>query len=91
MIGYYVYFQIYVHCWKSVDIKASSSKLEKFQHNLTLLNTDYNCAVLFLSQLYRLFIYASKYIFSWTTIVKPNQNFLISSKKTEFSELPSGC
>ena len=60
MIGYYVYFQIYVHCWKSVDIKASSSKLEKFQHNLTLSNTDYNCAVLFLSQLYRLFIYASK-------------------------------
>ena len=33
-------------------------------------------------------MYASKYILSQTTIVKPNQNLLISSKKTEFTELP---
>ena len=37
---------------------------------------------------YWLFMYASKYIFSQTTIVKFSQNFLIS-KKTEFTEFPT--
>ena len=44
--------------------EASLSKLEKFQHSLALLNIKYNCAVLFWSQLYWVFIYDSKYIFS---------------------------
>ena len=37
--------------------------LKKMQHSLVLPNIKYNCVVLFLSQLYWLFIYASKYIF----------------------------
>ena len=51
----------------------------------------YNCVVLLLSQLYWLFIYASKDIFSQTTIVKLSQNWLISLKLSEFTELPTGC
>ena len=43
---------------------TSLSKLEKFQHSLALPNIKYNCAVLFWSQLYWVFIYDSKYIFS---------------------------
>ena len=38
--------------------------LEKFQQSLALPNIKYNCAVLFLCQMYWLFVYASKYIFS---------------------------
>ena len=37
--------------------------LEKIQCSFSLPNIKYNCVVLFLSQLYWLFIYASKYIF----------------------------
>ena len=37
--------------------------MEKFQCSLALLNIKYNCALSFWSQLHRLFIYASKYIF----------------------------
>ena len=37
-------------------------------------------SVLFLSQLYRLYIYASQYIFSWTTVIIPSQNCLTCSK-----------
>ena len=40
--------------------------------------------------LFWLFMYASKYIFSQTTIVKLSQNFLIPSNKTEFTEHPTG-
>ena len=29
-------------------------------------------------------------IFSWTTILKPRQNFLISPKRQKFTELPAG-
>ena len=36
--------------------------LEQFQCTWVLPNIKYNCAILFLSQLYWLFIYASKYI-----------------------------
>ena len=35
--------------------------MENFQHSSALLNIKYNCVVLFLSQLYLLLIYASKY------------------------------
>ena len=53
----------------------------KFQRSLALPNVKYNCAVLFLKEKYWLFIYAQKYIFIKTTIVKPSQNFLISSQR----------
>ena len=36
--------------------------MENFQCSLALPNTKYNCVVLFLSQLYLLFINATKYI-----------------------------
>ena len=36
-------------------------------------------------------MYASKDIFSQTTIVKSKQKFLTSSKKVEFTEVPAGC
>ena len=52
--------------------EASPSKLKKFQHSLVLPNTKYNCTISFWSQLYWLFIYASKYIF-------PYKNFLIDA------------
>ena len=35
--------------------------MENFQHSSAHPNIKYNCVVLFLNQLYRLFIYASKY------------------------------
>ena len=36
-------------------------------------------------------MYASKYIFLQITVVKPSQSFLIALKKTELTELPTGC
>ena len=39
---------IHIHYWKSVHIRASRSKLEKFHHRSILLSIKYNCAVLFL-------------------------------------------
>ena len=41
--------------------EASFGKLEKFQCSSALPNLKYNCAVLFLKEIYWLFIYASKY------------------------------
>ena len=41
--------------------ETSLDKLEKFQLSLALPNLKYNCAVLFLKEMYLLFIYASKY------------------------------
>ena len=41
--------------------ESSLGILEKSQRSLVLPNIKYNCVVLFLSQLYWLFIYASKY------------------------------
>ena len=35
-------------------------------------------------------MYASKYVFPLTSIIKPSQKFLIS-KKAEFTERPAGC
>ena len=46
--------------WKS---EPSLGILEKIQSSLVLPYIKYNCVVLFLSQLYWLFIYGSKYIF----------------------------
>ena len=40
------------------------SKLEKFQCSSDLPNIKYNCALLFWSKLYWVFIYDLKYIFS---------------------------
>ena len=53
----------HVQCWNLWISEASLSKLEKLQHSLALPNIKYNCAILFWSQLYWLFIYASKYNF----------------------------
>ena len=50
--------------------------MEKFQRSSALLNIKYYFVVLFLSQLYLLFIYNSKYIFSQITIVKPSESFV---------------
>ena len=44
--------------------ETSLSKLEKFQCSSDLPNIKYNCALLFWSQLYWVFIYDLKYIFS---------------------------
>ena len=44
--------------------EASLSKLEKFQCSSALPNIKYNCAILFLCEMYWSFVYASKYIFS---------------------------
>ena len=44
--------------------KPSLSILEKFQCSLALPNIKYNCAILFLYEMYRSFVYALKYIFS---------------------------
>ena len=43
----------------------------KFQHRLALPIIKYKCAVLLMRQMHHLFIYASKFILSRTTIVKP--------------------
>ena len=43
--------------------EPSLGKLKKFQRSSALPNIKCNCVVLFLGQLYCLFIYASKYIF----------------------------
>ena len=53
--------------------------LEKFQHSSDLPNIKYNCALLFWSQLYWVFIYDLKYIFSWTPMLKCEQKLLILS------------
>ena len=49
--------------------EPSLGTLEQFQYSLALPNIKYNCAVLFWSHLYWLFIYASKYIFSYKKIL----------------------
>ena len=53
----------HVQFWNLWISEPSLSKLEKFHHSLALPNIKYNCAILFWSQLYWLFIYATKYIF----------------------------
>ena len=60
--------------------EASLSKLEKFQCSWVLPNMKYISSILFLRQMYWLFTYAFKYIFSQTTIVKTSQNWLTLSK-----------
>ena len=47
--------------WISV---ASTGVLEKFQHSSDLPDANYDYVVLFLGQMYWLFIYAPKYLFS---------------------------
>ena len=64
---------------------------KKFQSSLDLPDANYNYVVLFLGQMYWLFIYAPKYIFSLTTIVNCNQNFWKLSKMSALFDLPSGC
>ena len=81
-----------VCCWKSINITAFPKLTgKKIQHSSTALSgIKYNCAVLFLRQMYWLFMYASKHIFSPRLKNQTCENFLISLKKTEFTELPTG-
>ena len=65
--------------------------LEKFQRSSDLPNIKYNCVLLFLNQLYWVFIYESKYIFSYTPMLKCEQKLLILSFKEEITEVPAGC
>ena len=65
-----------VHCWKFMNIRGIPKSNGKFR-TLFSSNVKYNFAILFLRQIYWLFIYTSKYIFSQATFVKPGQNFLI--------------
>ena len=60
---------------------ASLGILEKFQCSSVLPNVKYNCAVLFWSQFYWLFIYASKYIFLY------KKNFLIDTHTKIWTEI----
>ena len=46
---------------KSMNIRAILKVVEKFQCNSTLSNIKHNYVALFLSQLYQLFVYDSKY------------------------------
>ena len=71
--------------------EPSIGVLEKFKYSLALWNIKCNCTVLFLSQLHRLLIYASKYMYilPYSTIVKPSQNWLILLKNS--SNYRSSC
>ena len=64
--------------------------MENFQCSLAPPNIKYNCVVLFFSQLYILLIYASKY-FLIATIIKGMSEFMISSQKAKFIDVPAGC
>ena len=69
---------------------ASLGRLEKFKHSFVLLNIKYNCAIVFLCQMYLSFLYASKHIISPTTIVKPFlkcRNYWTSSRVSNRSSL----
>ena len=63
--------------------------METFQQSSAVLKRKYNCAVLFFSQSYCLFIYVSK-IFSHRPPLY-NLEFSDVLEKTEFTELPAGC
>ena len=60
---------------------TSLGTLEKFHCSSDLPNIKYNCAVLLIVLVTIIFIVMV------TTIVKPSENILISSKKIEFTEL----
>ena len=64
--------------------------MENFQCSSVLPNIKYNCVVLFLSQFYLLFIYASKY-FLVDHHCKSQTEFMISSQKAKFIDVPAGC
>ena len=63
----------------------------KKQRSSDLPDARYNYVVLFLGQMYWLFLYAQKYFFSQTTIVKLQSEFLVLSKMLGFFDVPSGC
>ena len=68
-------------CRKNLLIsEPSQGIMEKFQCHLAPPNIKYNCVVLFLSQLYLLFIYASKY-FPAACVKEWKQPGLIRNKK----------
>ena len=64
------------------NIRAILRYSGKIQHSSALPNIKYNCVVLIFSQLYVLFFILPN-IFSQTAILKPRQNFLISSQNAK--------
>ena len=64
--------------------------MENFQRSSALPMIKYNFVVLFLSQLYYLFIYASKY-FLIDHHYKGMSEFIISSQMAKFIDVPAGC
>ena len=59
--------------------ETSLCQKEKFQHSSDLPDIKYNCVLLFLNQLYWVFIYDSKHIFSQIPMLKCEQKLLILS------------
>ena len=66
-------------------------RIEKWQCSAHLPNIKYNCALLFWSHLYWIFLHDSKHIFPQTPILKFEQKLLILSFQEEFTEVPAGC
>ena len=64
------------------NLSISGASLSK----LALPNIKYKYAVECWSQMYWLFVYATKYIFSWTTIVKPQ-----AQTCETLVNVPTGC
>ena len=64
--------------------------MENFQCSSAPPNIKFNCVVLFLSQLYLLFIYASKH-FLIDHHCKNQIEFMISWQKVKYIDVPEGC
>ena len=58
---------------------SKAEKIQNIESSLAVPNIKYNCVAFIFRQINWLFMYASKYISSYTTNVKPTQ--------TEFAEL----
>ena len=61
-------------------LEPSFSTLQTLLCTLALPNINYNCVVLFLSQMYRLFIYTFKYVFSHTIYRCNSYNTILLQK-----------
>ena len=71
--------------------ESSLGILEKLPRSSGLPILKYICVVLFFIQMFWLFIYAAKYIFSWTTIVNSIRIGWHVLNKLELVNLPSVC
>ena len=81
----------HVQCINLLLSEASLSKLEKFQNSLALPNIKCDCAILFWSQWYWLYIYASKYIFHKKILILKLEEKLLIDLQEETTEVPAGC